>query len=128
MLEVRPGLLLGGVGDAMVVFSRVKSVTKLYNVTHVLTVANERVDWSPCTDQPEDPSSKDVVAKEVDTESSAHVEEVQQQTNGQSMAANFKTKFVCLPDLPTSDLLHHFEPCCHFIKEGVQQGTVLVHW
>ena len=37
-------------------------------------------------------------------------------------------KFIEVADMPKSDLLHHFESCCHFIKEGRERGTVLVHW
>ena len=38
-------------------------------------------------------------------------------------------KFVCLADMPESDLLHHFLPSCQFIQEGLRTGgTVLVHW
>ncbi len=36
--------------------------------------------------------------------------------------------FVQVADMPTSNLLDHFETCARFIKEGVEQGTVLVHW
>ena len=41
----------------------------------------------------------------------------------------FQTVFVCLPDMPSSDLLHHFPVCCQFIREALdQKGTVLVRW
>ena len=36
--------------------------------------------------------------------------------------------FVQVADIPQSDLLHHFQSCCQFIKEGRERGTVLVHW
>lgn len=37
-------------------------------------------------------------------------------------------KFIEVADMPKSDLLHHFEECCEFIREGRERGTVLVHW
>ena len=41
----------------------------------------------------------------------------------------FQTMYVCLLDMATSDLLHHFPACCQFIREAMdQKGTVLVHW
>lgn len=45
MLEVRPGLLLGGMGDALAVFTRVPSVVARHQVTHVLSLCNERPEW-----------------------------------------------------------------------------------
>ena len=45
MLEVRPGLLLGSMGDSQAVFSRVPSVVARYHVTHVLSLCNERPEW-----------------------------------------------------------------------------------
>jgi len=35
--------------------------------------------------------------------------------------------FVRVADLPKSNLLHHFEQCIKFIKEGVERCPVLVH-
>ncbi len=41
----------------------------------------------------------------------------------------FSTMFVEASDTPRTDLLHHFERCCQFIKQGVEQGGgVMVHW
>ena len=45
MLEVRPGLLLGSMGDALAVFTRVPSVVARYHVTHVLSLCNEPPEW-----------------------------------------------------------------------------------
>ena len=45
MLEVRPGLLLGSMGDALAVFTRVPSVVAQYHVTHVLSLCNEPPEW-----------------------------------------------------------------------------------
>lgn len=45
MLEVRPRLLLGSMGDALAVFTRVPSVVASYQVTHVLSLCNERPEW-----------------------------------------------------------------------------------
>ncbi len=39
-----------------------------------------------------------------------------------------KTLFVQGADVPKTDLLHHFEKCCQFIQQGIEQGTILVHW
>ncbi|CAH2002480.1 unnamed protein product [Acanthoscelides obtectus] len=36
-------------------------------------------------------------------------------------------KFICLPDMVTSDLLSYFDECYEFIREGVSRGAVLVH-
>ena len=30
-------------------------------------------------------------------------------------------KFIEVADMPKSDLLHHFESCCHFIREGKEK-------
>ena len=46
-----------------------------------------------------------------------------------SLPKKMLVKFVCLADMPESDLLHHFLPSCQFIQEGLRTGgTVLVHW
>lgn len=45
MLEVCSGLLLGSMGDALAVFTRVPSVVVQYQVTHVLSLCNERPEW-----------------------------------------------------------------------------------
>ena len=45
MLEVRPRLLLGSMGDALAVFTRVPSVVASHQVTHVLSLCNERPEW-----------------------------------------------------------------------------------
>ena len=37
-------------------------------------------------------------------------------------------KFIAVADMPKSDLLHHFDECCRFIRDGRERGTVLVHW
>lgn len=117
MLQVRPGLLLGSRGDALAVLSRVPSVTKLYTVTHVLTLANEPLEMDDgdgvegdSGDGKSDESCKEIGGKK--------------RRRGPPM----KTMFVKVADIPGSDLLHSFEPCIQFIKEGVEQGTVLVHW
>ena len=36
------------------------------------------------------------------------------------------TMFLQAIDVPDTDLLHHFERCCQFIKQGVEQGGILV--
>ena len=189
MLEVVPGLLLGSMGDALAVMSRVPSVTKQYTVTHILTIANDPLDWSDydqseslaSTDknkthggdgggglcepgdpvkrgdvlcEPGDPvKSGDVTGQDSVPGDPVKVEDVMCEASdpgdpvqGEGVMSDpemgegvkevdstvtlgrFKTKFVCLADMPKSDLLHHFEPCCRFIQEGVARGTVLVHW
>ena len=45
MTEIRPGLLLGSMGDALAVAARTPSVVKNHKVTHVLTIANSHPDW-----------------------------------------------------------------------------------
>ena len=45
MLEVRPGLLLGSMGDALAVFTRVPSLVARYQVTHVISLCNEQPEW-----------------------------------------------------------------------------------
>lgn len=45
MTEIRPGLLLGSMGDALAVAARTPSVAKHHKVTHVLTIANSPPDW-----------------------------------------------------------------------------------
>ena len=158
MLEVVPGLLLGSMGDALAVISRVPSVTKQYTVTHILTIANDPLDWSDY-DQSESVASTDknkagsqldgggghcesgdpVKGEDVMCETSDHGDPVHDESvmsdpvMGEEVDltvthGRFKTKFVCSADMSESDLLHHFEPCCRFIKEGVERGTVLVHW
>lgn len=37
-------------------------------------------------------------------------------------------KCVLVSDTPDSDLLSHFDACIRFIKQGMDEGTVLVHW
>ena len=39
MLEVRNGVLLGSMGDALAAITRVASVTKAHSITHILTIA-----------------------------------------------------------------------------------------
>ena len=46
MLEVRPGLLLGSMGDALAVFTRVPSLVARYHVTHVLSLCNDPPEWT----------------------------------------------------------------------------------
>lgn len=46
MLEVVPGLLLGSMEDALAVFTRAPSVVKRWQVTHVLSLCNERPEWT----------------------------------------------------------------------------------
>lgn len=46
MLEVRPGLLLGSMGDALAVFTRVPSLVARYHVTHVLSLCNDPPEWA----------------------------------------------------------------------------------
>ena len=45
MLEVRAGLLLGSMGDALAVFTRVPSLVARYHVTHVLSLCNHPPEW-----------------------------------------------------------------------------------
>lgn len=150
MLEVRSGVLLGSMGDALAAITRVASITKVYSITHILTIANQPLDWSIVYGKPQQPpelSGKQEKAaggngkKEVEYESgeddemgrveSEGVRDVEVEVGGvrREVCRKFETMFVCLPDMPSSDLLHHFPTCCEFIREAVdQKGTVLVHW
>ena len=139
MEEVRPGLLLGSMGDAMAVVSRVSSITKQYTVTHILTLGNQPPDWL----SPEwgvagsgDPEAKDESASEGSEVGEGDRTCAGAESEGTKDAGvpsggggiPFKTMYVCVADMPTADLLHHFELCAKFIKEGVERGTILVHW
>ena len=150
MLEVRSGVLLGSMGDALAAITRVASITKVYSITHILTIANQPLDWSIVHSEPQQPpeiSGKQEKAaegngkKEVEYESDEDDEmgrvegegvgDVEVEVGGvrREVRCKFETMFVCLPDMPSSDLLHHFPTSCEFIREAVdQKGTVLVHW
>lgn len=45
MTEIRPGLLLGSMGDALAFAARTPSVVKNHTVTHVLTLTNTPPEW-----------------------------------------------------------------------------------
>ena len=122
MLQVRPGLLLGSRGDALAVLSRVPSITKQYTVTHVLTLANEplEVEGERVDGEEGDSGDGDGDGDGKSVESC--------KGNKRRRGPPIKTMFVKVADMPGSDLLHSFESCIQFIKEGVEQGTVLVHW
>ncbi len=119
MLEVRPRLLLGSMGDALAVLSGVPSVTKVYTVTHLLSVCNEQPDITLLGERAEE------TVKEWDEREG---KEAEGEEGGTTRRRQMKTMFVQVADLPSSDLLEHFESCAQFIKEGVEQGTILVHW
>ena len=144
MLEVRSGVLLGSMGDALAAISRVASITKVYSITHILTIANQPLDWSivhceqpelgdqqPAGNDKEGVKCEDGESGEVGGVESEELTGVEAEVGGvrKKSHCGFKTMFVCLPDMPSSDLLHHFEACCQFIREAVElKGTVLVHW
>ena len=148
MLEVRRGVFLGSLGDALAAVTRVASITKVYTITNVLSITNQPLDWSlfggrgPQSrgqEQTQENSTPDSCKTE-DTTSGASDEtsddgnvaverEIEMGGRVRSTSFGFRSLFVRLPDLPTSDLLHHFEECCRFIREAVEsKGTVLVHW
>ena len=164
MLEIRSGVLLGSMGDALAAITRVASVTKVHSITHILTIANQPPDWSLVAhsdhqqqphsdDQPElsegqHDREKEKVAvdrgsgkKEIECEGGGDVggggvegegvRGVEVEVGGVRREARcgFQTMFVCLPDMASSNLLHHFPACCQFIREALdKKGTVLVHW
>ena len=147
MLEVRSGVLLGSMGDALATITRVASITKVYSITHVLTVANQTLDWSLVGGEDDQQPAKENGDKEAEKlgerkdcengardekeEEGKEVTDVEVEVGGARKEAcrGFKTLYICLPDMPSSDLLHHFDECCQFIREAVDQGgTVLVHW
>lgn len=136
MEHVRPGLLVGSMGDAMAVVSRVPSITKQYTVTHILSLTNQPPDWlapewgvAGSGDREAEGGSErsEVVEGDrlCDGAESEGTKDARVPSGGRGIS--FKTMYVCVVDMPTADLLHHFEPCAKFIKEGVEQGTVLVH-
>ena len=150
MLEVRPGLLVGSMGDAEAVLSRVRSVTKRYTVTHILSVTNYPPDVPAITGENEGSGVEGAGGSSAASEEGGKSQEESEGVEGGSGSSEvggrsqeerkgaggkrkkaggqIKAMFVKLPDMPSSDLLHHFEPCVRFIKEGVEQGTILVHW
>ena len=135
MLQVRPGLLLGSMGDALAVLSHAPSIKKQYTVTHVLTLANEPPDCSSLDGGEGNGDGKRVVSEGVNGEKEGNNGDGGESGDGckgisgsRSGRRLIKTMFVRVADLPKSDLLHHFEPCITFVKEGVERGTVLVHW
>lgn len=155
MLEVRPRLLLGSMGDAMAVFTRVASVVASHKVTHVLSLCNERPEWMNELDSElelensgsgeemddiEEEKTEDKLSVTVDVgsrsietkdeeEGAGRKSKKRQRRRGKGCMELPKwKKFVEVADMPKSDLLHHFESCCHFIREGREKGTILVHW
>ena len=137
MLEVRNGLLLGSMGDALAAITRVASVTKTYTITHLLTITNQPLDWYLVEGQKKDEEFNTTTDGEGRRESESEEEEGEGETGvcvevggaRKEERCGFKTMFICLPDMPSSDLLHHFEPCCQFIREALEQReTILVHW
>ena len=146
MLEVRNGVLLGSMGDALATITRVASITKVYSITHILSIANHPLDWSLVRSEPEAKSRNytngdlEPIADGSDgktreggesgeVEKSEDVRDVEVGGVKKEAHCGFETMFVCLPDIPSGDLLHHFEGTCRFIREAVdQRGTVLVHW
>ena len=150
MLEVRKGVLLGSTGDALAAITRVASITKTHTITHLLTIANQPLDWylvegqqhdkeehkEPTTTDGEgttervgsEPGDGGGVAGEGVVTGACGVE-VEMGGARKGKRCGFTTMFVCLPDMPSSDLLQHFEQCCLFIRDAVEQrGTILVHW
>ena len=143
MLEIRSGVLLGSLGDALAVITRAPSVTKSYTITHLLTITNQALDWSlVARGKPGKSRGKEKQSSAPHTESCkadddsfdggedvAVGREVEVGESKRTKCYGFQSLFVRLPDLPNSDLLHHFEECCRFIKESLEdKGTVLVHW
>ena len=106
MMEIRPRLLIGSMGDALAAVARTPSLTKSHRVTHILSLLTDPPDWSPVREQ----SGEGLV----------------------SLPEGMRgMMFVRVSDHPCSDLLSHFEKCARFIEEGrsaVGEGAVLVHW
>ena len=145
MVEVKEGLLLGNEDDAAVMASGGRHHKKR-TVSHILSIMNEPPDWSdvaPTDSDHEngprdgDDGSKDGVnspkdgvnsPKEGDDGSKGEEGEGGSEEGGGSKPSRVVTKFVQAADHPETDLLHHFESCCQFIKQGVGLGGVLVHW
>lgn len=116
MVEVGFHLLLGSEGDARAVVSEGGRLQE-HRVTHILSITSQQPDWvNP--DLEDDVDDDDIH----DSKEEGVVKEP-------AAVLRFATLFIQADDSPDTDLLHRFEQCCQFIKEGVeQQGTVLVHW
>ena len=149
MLEVRPGLLLGSGGDAEAVVLGMRSVTKHYpRVTHILSVNNDPPHWYPSVRGGEGVmgggegvggggegvggGGEGVGGGEEDVKGDATREDEQQDVGVAKKTSKqpaFATHFVRGSDQTSTDLLHHFEPCCHFIRVGLEGGgATLIHW
>ena len=152
---MRPGLVLGSMGDALAVFTRVPSVWARHQVTHVISLCNQKPVWmdelAPAEVEEEDGEEADGGGEEEEKEGkegkgelpsldeepegSDCVEEKKRNVRGKRRRRRRKKgelprrrMFVQVADVPQSDLLHHFPSCCQFIKESRERGTVLVHW
>ena len=147
MMEVRPRLLLGSAGDAEAVAGSQRSVAKRYpRVTHILSVTNETPQWYPSVvaeaaseggeDEGVEGGGEEVEGEGVRGDAGDEpVEErqpvgvVKRERVGGARRPRFQTLFVQASDMPSADLLHHFESCCTFIKAGLEGGgATLVHW
>ena len=139
MVEVRAGLLLGNEDDALALFSK-----KHAGVSHILSVTSQPPDWA-------DPDQSDaaVVPSRVEAGDGEALDDAVPRSCGEIGEAGVSesadtgledpcthdhapppltTMFLQATDVPDTDLLHHFERCCQFIKQGVEQGGILVHW
>lgn len=129
----------------MAVLSKAPSVTKQFTVTHILTISNDPLDLSDSRAQlvesvgggDVEGGGDDCVNGEacdgvegVGCDGSDNVEcEPRDAVKVTKQPSKILVKFVQLADMPDSDLLHHFEPCCLFIQQALRTGgTVLVHW
>lgn len=121
----------------MAVLSKAPSVTKQFTVTHILTISNDPLDLSDSHAQlvesvgggDVEGGGDDCVNSEA-CDGSDNVEcEPRDAVKVTKQPSKILVKFVQLADMPDSDLLHHFEPCCLFIQQALRTGgTVLVHW
>ena len=63
-------------GDALAAITRVASVTKVHSITHILTIANQPLDWSivshsVCDEQQNEPQEPEVSGEQYDQKTAA---------------------------------------------------------
>jgi len=116
MVEVDERLYLGSEDDA----SEIVYGKKLQNVSHVLSIMRDSPLWLT---EDQGPGRKEQVTNEQNGPNDNTTEEREKPKR------KFATLHVKAIDSPKTDLLSHFEKCCHFIQSGLDGGGgVVVHW
>ena len=140
-------------------FTRVPSVWAQHEVTHVLSLCNEKPEWidqlAPETEgrevgeeeaeggeikeqeeEEEEEEGRDGPVVGAGEQAEDNSEEMMKGKGRRGRRRRRRRKvelprrrmFIQVLDMPKSDLLHKFEACCQFSKEGREKGSVLVHW